>query len=86
MSLTLYFCREQFPRDKEKDTIDNNYENDEQQSMESDSVIDVTEDDSNEQYVEQDQSVEHQNNTSNTGKHLCTSILNITQLCQVVSF
>jgi len=40
--------------------------------MESDSVVDVTEDDSNEQYVEQDQSEEREdkNNMSDTGKYL----------------
>ncbi|XP_065918075.1 uncharacterized protein [Dysidea avara] len=59
------------PEDKERDSSDNSYEDDEtslQQSMECDSVIDVTEDDSSEQYVEQDQSVEDNNisNTSNT--------------------
>jgi len=39
--------------------------------MECDSVVDVTGDDSSEQYVEQDQSEEHEdkNNTSNTGKN-----------------
>jgi len=57
--------------------------------MDSDSVVDVTEDDSDGQCIEQDQSEEHQSNTSNTGKYLCTSILNISQyalLCQVVPF
>ena len=63
------------PEDKERDSSDNSYEDDEtslQQSMECDSVIDVTEDDSSEQYVEQDQSVEDNNisNTSNTGTYI----------------
>ena len=49
-------CRD-FPEDKEKGNSDNSYEDDEtslQQSMECGSVIDVTEDDSSEQYVEQE--------------------------------
>ncbi|XP_065918064.1 uncharacterized protein [Dysidea avara] len=65
---------QQFPGDKERGSSDNNYEDDEtslQQSMECDSVIDVTEDDSSEQYAEQDRSEEHEDkdnmiSTSNT--------------------
>jgi len=72
--------REQFPGDEERGSSDNSYESDEtsQQSMECDSVVDVTEDDSNEQYVEQDQSEEHEDkNTSNTGKYLCMTVLSV---------
>ena len=50
--------------------------------MECDSVIDVTEDDSSEQYAEQDRSEEHEDkdnmiSTSNTGKYLRVSVLNV---------
>ncbi|XP_065918058.1 uncharacterized protein [Dysidea avara] len=58
---------EQFPGDKERISSDNSYEDDEtspQQSMECDSVIDVTEDDSSEQYDEQDQSEEYEDKNS----------------------
>ena len=80
------YYREQFPGDKERDSSDISYESDEtslQQSMECDSVIDVTEDDSSEQKDEQDQSEEYEDknnmtSTSNTGKYLCTSVLNVT--------
>ncbi|XP_065918091.1 uncharacterized protein [Dysidea avara] len=68
-----------FPGDKERGSSDSSYESDEtslQQSMECDSVIDVTEDDSSEQYDEQDQSEEHEDknisitsNTESDGNH-----------------
>ena len=50
--------------------------------MECDSVIDVTEDDSSEQYDEQDQSEEYEDKNSigsksNEGKYVHTSVLNI---------
>ena len=71
----LVYYRVKLPEEKEKGNSDNSYEDDEtspQQSMECDSVIDVTEDDSSEQYVEQDQSVEDNNisSTNNTGIHI----------------
>jgi len=81
---SLLCCnREQFPEDEERGSSDNGYENDEtslQQSMESDSVVDVTEDDSNGQYVEQDQSEEHKdknntNNRSDTGVYILVFLM-----------
>ena len=89
---SVYCNRQQFPGDKERDSSDNNYEGNEtslQQSMECDSVIDVTEDDSSEQYDEQDQSEEHEDknnmtSTSNTGKCLLTSVLSVTLMCLLV--
>ena len=77
------YYREQFPGDKERESSDISYESDEtslQQSMECDSVVDVTEDDSSEQYVEEEEYEDKNNMTSasNTGKYLCTSVLNVT--------
>jgi len=73
----------------EKERCSDNYENDEQRSMESDSVVDVTEDDSNEQFVEQDQSeeCEDKNNTSNTcdtGKYLYVLVFSMAVFCTLM--
>ncbi|XP_065918079.1 uncharacterized protein [Dysidea avara] len=67
---------EQFPGDKERESSDISYESDEtslQQSMECDSVVDVTEDDSSEQYVEEEEYEDKNNMTSTSNTEYVTT-------------
>ncbi|XP_065918080.1 uncharacterized protein [Dysidea avara] len=67
---------EQFPGDKERESSDISYESDEtslQQSMECDSVVDVTEDDSSEQYVEEEEYEDKNNMTSASNTEYVTT-------------